>query len=549
MKGTNKLIEAIKENDCDYEFYPSTPQMLAVIKSDIKSSLKAVNYPSVLDCGAGDGRVLNALTEGKKYAIEKALPLINSLDKDVFIVGTEFNSQSLMDKKVDIITSNPPYTEFEQWAVKIISEANAKLCYLIIPTRWSKSEDINAAIEARDAEVTILGEFDFLSADRVARAVVNVVKVNFQYNSAYNGSYHNLKTDPFKIWFQDNFKIEISKREKTSHQQKMDAEKKLNEKISTELVEDKDIVAMLEQFYQRDLDRLLSTYQGLTAVDPEILKELNVNIESVQNSLELKVAGLKDIYWKKLFSKISSVTDRLTASSRSKLLDTLTEHTHVDFTVGNAHAILGWVVKNANDYFDAQLVKTMEKMTKKANVIQYKSNQKTYRDDDWRYSSKPKDLDCYSLDYRVILEGCGGLSSGYESVNGLSKRAAEFIGDICAIATNVSFDTSGTQRAKDFEWKRNTKNTFQYRDVHTGELHTLFEVRAFLNGNLHFTFNQKFICSLNVEFGRLKGWLKTAKEASQELDIDLHDATSSFRSNVKLIGTTGLLQLSFDVAA
>jgi hypothetical protein len=45
----------------------------------------------------------------------------------------------------------------------------------------------------------------------------------------------------------------------------------------------------------------------------------------------------------------------------------------------------------------------------------------------------------------------------------------------------------------------------------------LFEVRAFLNGNMHIRLNQKFALALNVEHGRLKGWIKTAAEAVEEL--------------------------------
>ena len=274
----------------------------------------------------------------------------------------------------------------------------------------------------------------------------------------------------------------------------------------------------------------------------------NINIDSVRESLELKVSGLKNIYWQELFAKLSSVTDRLTVKSRTKMLDILTEHTHVDFTISNAHAILAWVVKNANNYFDEQLVSCVESMTKQANIVTYKSNQRTFRDDEWRYAAKPKDLDCYSLDYRVVIS-CGGLSQGYRSVNGLSQRAAEFINDLCAIASNIAFDTKQTSRACDFDWNKKGKKVFEYKDIHSGKTHTLFEVRAFLNGNLHFTFNQKFSCRLNVEFGRLKGWLKTPKEASQELAIDIEEAQASFSSNTKLLSGEGLLQLGYSIAA
>ena len=51
-----------------------------------------------------------------------------------------------------------------------------------------------------------------------------------------------------------------------------------------------------------------------------------------------------------------------------------------------------------------------------------------------------------------------------------------------------------------------------------GERSLLFDVRAYQNGNMHLRLNQSFMLALNVEHGRLKGWLRTAKEATEELE-------------------------------
>ena len=53
---------------------------------------------------------------------------------------------------------------------------------------------------------------------------------------------------------------------------------------------------------------------------------------------------------------------------------------------------------------------------------------------------------------------------------------------------------------------------------------------------------------MNCEFGRLKGWLKSAQEAASELDISEEEAILSFDSNVQLTGNN-LLQLGFGQAA
>jgi tRNA1(Val) A37 N6-methylase TrmN6 len=76
-----------------------------------------------MDIGAGDGRVLKAIQAKletrlrtiKCYAIEKAITHLNNMPKDITVVGTDFEQQTLVDKAVDIIFCNPPYSEFEQW--------------------------------------------------------------------------------------------------------------------------------------------------------------------------------------------------------------------------------------------------------------------------------------------------------------------------------------------------------------------------------------------------------------------------------------------------
>ena len=60
------------------------------------------------------------------------------------------------------------------------------------------------------------------------------------------------------------------------------------------------------------------------------------------------------------------------------------------------------------------------------------------------------------------------------------------------------------------------------------------KVRAFKNGNLHIHFNQAFMCRLNVEFGRLKGWLKDSHQAAVETGFSMEDCAISFGSNLRL---------------
>ena len=533
MNATTKMVNILKEEDQDFEWYPTTNEMLEAIKKDLEEEVG--DSTSILDCGAGDGRALNYLTEGEKYAIEKAEPLLHSMNKDIFIVGTDFDQQTLIDKNVDIVFSNPPYSAYEEWTIKIIKEANAATVYLIIPERWEKNIKIQDVIQSREAKTKIIGRFDFLQGDRAARAKVHVLRITLAYKGGWNTSH--LKTDPFEIWFDEHFKLNINEKETEDYEEKKAGKETLKDEINNELTKGNDLVKTLYEFYQRDMEKLITTYKSLNLVDANILIELDVNIEGLRKALEMKIKGLKDRYWNELFNNFHKVTDRLTKSSREKLLGTLTSNTHVDFTIDNAYAVIIWVIKNSNKYFESQLITAVEFLVDKSSIQLYKSNKKTFGEEQWRYCRKPEDLDKYSLDYRIVTTRTGGLNTSgysYNAINGLSNTAADYLNDLCAIATNIGFDTTNTQRAHNFEWDVHVKNVFQYKDIHTGIRHDLFEAKAYKNGNLHLKFNQAFMCRLNVEFGRLKGWIKSPKQAAEDLDITIQEASESFNKNLKL---------------
>jgi len=48
---------------------------------------------------------------------------------------------------------------------------------------------------------------------------------------------------------------------------------------------------------------------------------------------------------------------------------------------------------------------------------------------------------------------------------------------------------------------------------------------------MHYQFDQEFIKALNVEASRLLGWIRSPREASDEMGIDLATAQRLFNSN------------------
>ncbi len=546
MTNVVSMVKVLKEQEADFEWYPTTMEMLDVIRADMRGIYNPYDRDekltcSVLDIGAGNGSALEALTFGKKYAIEKSKPLLNSLDKKIVVVGTEFMQNTLIDKRVDVCFSNPPYSEYSPFSVKIISEANAEVVYLVIPQRWKDNEEIQAALESRKATAEVIYSGDFLNADRKARAKIDIVKVSLSYDRHSLHHSPRCKVEPFALWFNNHFKLKAVKTKQSDFAKAKRATKVRQESIekSTALIEDKGLVKTLETLYNADMDKLINTYMKLNELESDLLDELDVSLDNVSEALSLKITGLKDFYWKELFSNLGTITDKLATSSRSKMLEQLFAATHIDFNAANAHALVLWCIKNANTYFDDQLIELVTKMTEQSNVELYKSNKRTFGKEDWRYSGrKPEHLDRYKLDYRIVVTRTGGINTpswAYQNTaHNLTENCANFFSDILTIASNLGFDTSIALPPKQREWESNKKQVFSYFNHDLGRVVELFEARAFKNGNAHIKFNQDFILRLNVEFGRLSGWLKSASQASDELGLEPQQAAEFFNCNLQL---------------
>ncbi len=525
---TTQLIKTIKEEGQDFEWYPTTEEMLACIDDEILKQLGYYDgthgHYNIMDCGAGDGRVLKALSHGgDMFAIEKSSPLLEVLDSNIFITGTNFFTSTLIDKKVDILFSNPPYSEYEQWAEKIIIEANSKLIFLVIPERWRTSLKITGALKTREATAKIIGSYNFIHAERAARAKVDIIMVDLRFNDKH---YHSdeLQTDPFGIWFNNQFDFTASKETK-----KCKNKETLKSKLEKAMVAGGGLIPSLVKLYEHELLHLQNNFTAVSRLDPDILKELDVNVIGLQKALRQKIKGLKNKYWEEFFSNYEPITNRLTSGSREKMTRLLNSQTSVDFTEDNIYAVTIWAIKNANKYFDSQLIDTVEKMIDRANIKLYKSNQRTFDREEWRYTRKPKNLSRFALELRVIVNNYGGIEGdgySFNYHNGLHNNDHNFINDLITIAGNLGFTCYDDSRWH--EWESRKKIEF------VGNKGTLMQVSAFKNGNLHIKFGIDFIRTLNVEFGRLKGWLKNHKQAANEIDIPEAQARVLFKSNHQL---------------
>ena len=548
--STAATVRALKANDEDHEFYPSTDEIIQKVVCDMCVVLDEFHYSrhemkSVLDIGAGDGRVLKAIQKGMKernphspliecYAIEKAMFHLSNMPKDITVVGTDFEQQALADKPVGAIFCNPPYSEFAEWTLKIVREASTRWIYLVIPRRWRDDVNIKRAIETRLGEVTSLGEFDFLYADRKANAFVEVIRIEFSHKTvdAFDRVIEDMmpELDVFDVQLEEEAAA-------TPNRELFEA--------GTNLVE------VLVDSYDRDLMSMLENYKSALTINVRILKELGVCKAGVLKAIRQKISGLKHEYWKTLFDEMGTIKTRLATKQRKAFLQSLKDKVTIDFTANNVYSMLIWVSKWANDYFDEQLIDLFRTLSNDSNVEKYKSNQRVWVQSGWRYGKKANfsgegenQATHYKLEYRMVISH-GGISVSTwdwdrEQRRGLSDSAFDLLNDIVTVANNLGFPCSDHPR--NYEWKSNKKNVLK---LNAGK--PLVSVRAFQNGNMHLQFNQKLMLAVNVEAGRLLKWIRNPAEAVAEMQVTGEEAKqveAMFGSSFQISPDASMLRLA-----
>jgi hypothetical protein len=536
---TTALLEAVIESGEDFEWYPTTQRMINVVAKRIGN-----DSGSLMDIGAGDGRVLMALgkwrndrgDEGGRqlFSIEKSAVLAQAQPEGITPVGTDFYEQNLACLPVDYIFCNPPYSQFESWAATIIESGFAKTAFLVIPRRWKESQAIAAALKKRKAKARVIHSDDFEDAERRARAVVDIVEVSFPTQG-----YREEPTDPFDIWFDQN----IDTFDRADEEDVPEYEQAAREMAK---IRHLNTIGEMVDGYNEEYARMEENYRAIFKLDYALLAELGVKKDGVRDGIKKRMAGLKSKYWTLLFERLDTITNRLSTATKKKFLEKIAGRRSIAFTASNAYTIVLWAIKNANRYFDEQCVKLFRDLSTHDGVLNYKSNQRTWQRDQWRYRNQGEDLNThYALDYRIVVEGHSAIAtadkwghvSTYDNPGNLARSCHELIDDITAVFYNLGFPVSDVP-SRNRWWESN-----QWEDWTNSQGEIVFQVKGFKNGNLHFRFKPDAIKALNVEAGRLLGWLRGPEDVVTELGYTPEEASAYFGSN-RRIGASNLKLLA-----
>lgn len=570
MKSINQLVTEQHRQGEETEFYPTPDYIVDKIAKHLSELKWNECIKSILDIGCGNGNFFKKLDETKyfydsnksgydpsklvrnykKYGIEKSNILAGQLPEDVILLGSDFNVQTLIDKKVDVIFCNPPYSVYEQWAEKIIKQANAKEIILVIPSRWINNEQIKYALKVRKFDFEIIGDFDFYEAERKARAKVQVISIH-SARQEYNGrSYERDNTDPFDVWFEETFKFNAEKSNTDSYY----SERKEQEEKKNEIIANGDTAEMLVKFYNDDMEKLYNNYRALEQLDSDIFKELKVDIKMLKESLKSRLQGLKHIYWDLLFKKYDRLTCRLTTEGKKRVTQKLQDNTAIDFTLENIFQLTMWIIRHSNTLYDEQLTDFFFKLCNTENIHRYKSNLR-WNDDDWKYlkdscteygsfrhDKAKKILKNIQLDYRIVVTAWKNFDLEW-SRSRLSEDCTDFLYDLSVIADNLGYklDLEIPDRYTDdidiSDWTN--------RDIYTTSGELFCNLKLYKNGNRHLKFNPKFMQKFNVEMARINGWVQNKEQAQEEMGLSKEEINSIWKSNIKIgiADTTKLLGL------
>jgi len=552
VMSTRKTVEALKRENQDHEWYPTTNEQIAALTSDINALQERYIIGSrqyhgefaMMDIGAGDGRVLQAVKEAcstdsktvKLYAVEKAdVHTRTYRGRNIALVGTDFKECNFISKNTDIAYVNPPYSEFSLWVSTLVRQLNFSVLYALIPTRWKEDASIKEAMKLRGIEFTkVIDKSDFYHAERQARAHVELVRFSFtdldddskhQYRDRYYQPHISTHvTDPFQQFIEDELGLRkthsATTNEFNEYAEKQRVEKAMKDESSEtyELVKSRGVLHALLENYESDLQRTLAQYKKISELDGNLLSELGVEYEALRDGVKAKLFGYRNVYWGLLFDNLDAISSRLISKHREDMLNKLKANS-LDFTYTNAVYIVQYAVDFGNELIDESLVDVFKDLTSEESIKRYYvSNERMYKDD-WRYNREDeakKNRQCKrELDYRFIYSSWSNFSS-YSWEHGLNESAYRFLNDMMVVCKLMGYSNIVTDKGP-------TEVTAGGKVVVSGnapdgESMTLLEVKFYKNGNRHLKWSQEVMSRFNVTVSRILGWCRNKEEYAKETE-------------------------------
>lgn len=541
--SVNATIKDLKESNTDFEWYPTTDKMIDAVINDVMTARDYKLARSILDVGAGDARVLEAFYEHPNldftdfFGIEKSPSHVSRWDTRYTFIGGNFYESDVAANSVSVIFSNPPYGDFERWAARLIQTSYAKVIYLVLPARWRNSQVINNSLKGRGLYAKTILSDNFITADRKARAVVEVVRVTsdkffdenyikkFMTKCHIEKTYYsyffntNEASDPIDAWFSETFPNLAGQKTNKGESTKESSQKAIVPDV--EATKKESTIDELVAAYEAQANRVLSNYKALDNMDRELFFELGIGLETIKNTLKDRMESLRNQFWNKFVHNYEPITNRLTRKYQDKVYENLIERAKtIPFNATNALIITQSVIRLSNEYADDQVKDFFYELSNPKYVTLYKSNKKVFADNNWRYSQASSErANRYTLDYRIIQSCLFGLSADrYNDFKFYDVN--QVLSDICTVARLIGMQISPAQSTAAMLKKdvsAGERITVNYRKFKSEEETELFAIKFFTNTNQHIFLSKEFAMRLNIYIGKLLGWVTSAEAAYSDM--------------------------------
>ena len=572
--NTSKKVQILKNANEDYEFYPTTPEIMEAMKNDLweymrlherdsfakrrsrkdndiwisesddyddnnkrRGKKEYLEIETFLDIGTGDGRVLDLFPAHKKYGIEIARAQADDLiRRGIFLIGRNYWDVSLHDNSYSLIFSNPPFSDFVNWVSKLLSECNFCVLYLVMPIRWKNQEEVTR--ELKRYETTVIGEYDFSEADREARGKVNLVRVNAPWKNKktkrnYSGDeveldfdYQEPLEDAFERWVRENIADFAEKPER-------EWEEEQKEELALKMTP----IDQLVSDYEVERENLGNAFRAIGKLDATIIKLMGQDKKSMLEIIKKSIEGLKSKYWKAAFDKLDPVQKRMTLNTRDKIFRNIEEFKTLDFNADNIYSIVIWIINNCNIGILDQIGEVFDKMTTPAYIENYVSNKHwthsdwRHTDSSWKYQKLPKRWKL-GLDYRIVVEA-------YNQYPYSHMGMRTVIDDFIIICQNLGFPIIPTEKPN--YTLHQTEQKFRTED---GEL--AFTMRYYKgNKNVHLKINKKLLMKFNIEVAKIRKWIFDPEDIVEEYKVPMEEAVQLWKSGLDLLGVGDVKMLEF----
>ena len=518
------LINELKDNGEDFEFYPTPKDVMHKIASDANrmlSKIEPVNpeQVTILDPCCGDGRAVAALTEALSYkssdwgsfrynaeiktlGIECSAILHNrvrngDLPVKVNLIGTDAFQTELALTGADVVLVNPPYSEAVAWMGHILTHVTNGVVYFVVPQgKWQHVVDAHAATFDHETIHT----FDFREAERAARVTVDVVRM------VCTKKRDEMISDSFGFQWPDDNEQSVD-----DLGMQADEEKVMQYAIDT----GRPLTEALEHGYIQRQQSVSSAFHAIADIDGRVFRALGITRSEIVGQFIKEQKRLRRDYWRRFLDHFEPVSKRIISKYREDWAERMMLES-APFTVANMEMIAGNIIEDVIDIRDKQVAWMFDELTGDKGWKTYKSTARMMDGDmramrSFRYEAKERGW-CWHLDYRIVAGFFNSQACAYKSVVGwdTERKFNDFNTVIRSLGYKVEPFVVDNRDIRLRTWEQVWGKTPDDEDV------MLYEFKVFKNGSVHMRFDVDVMRKINVIASRYKGWVHTPAEYAEE---------------------------------